>query len=157
VSGKGNRLNADVVPSVTFRRYVGTRHIASGITFWTKAGVRIINYPKLYLENGAQKNNACNVNYKPNIRVFKNSKNILGSDFPSYFLECILFNVPTHHFSNSYSDTFYQVLSFLEQAKNDGSLSTFQCQNEQQRIFGSEPHQTNLESVRSIIGGLIRM
>ena len=157
VSGTGNRLNADVVPSVTFRRYVGTRHIASGITFWTNTGVQIINYPKLHLENGSPKNNACGGHYKPIIRVFKNARNAAGSDFPSYFLECMLYNVPTNCFSSSYSNAFFQALQFLNNVKNDGSLKSFRCQNEQQQIFASEPHQTTLESAHSVINGLVRL
>ena len=157
VSGKGNRLKADVVPCVTFKHYVGTSHTASGITFWTKTGVQIINYPKLHLENGSRKNSACGGHYKSNIRVFKNARNVVDSDFPSYFLECMLYNVPTNCFSRTHSNTFLQALQVLISAKNDGSLKNFLCQNEQQRIFGGEPHQTSLESAHSVISGLVHL
>ena len=157
VAGNSRRLNADVVPCVTFKRYVGTSHVASGITFWTNDIVQIVNYPKHHLENGTGKNNSCDRNYKPNIRVFKNARNPFGSDFPSYFLECILYNVPTDFFSSSHSNSFFKALQFLTNAKDDGSLRDFLCQNKLQRIFGNEPHQTNLESAHSLINGLVRL
>ena len=49
VTGSGNRLNADVVPCMTYRNYNQdlTSH-AAGITFRTRFGVWIVNYPTLH-------------------------------------------------------------------------------------------------------------
>ena len=95
----GHRLDADVVPCNTYRQYNGTIVAASGITFWTQTGQQIINYPKLHLKNGSAKNSTCSMNYKPSVRMFKNARNRAQSKalgrYPSYFLECLLYNVPT--------------------------------------------------------------
>ena len=147
VSGKGNRLNADVVPCVRFEDYYNGAHTATGIAFWTNSNRPIINFPNLHYKNGSQKNERCNGRYKPNVRIFKNARNAIGNEFPSYFLECLLYNVPPHCFTNSgsYSDNFYYVLRYLHGAVRDGSLQAFRCQNRRQYLFGDGPHQTRLD------------
>ena len=93
VAGDGHRLNADVVPCTAYRHYLNGTY-TEGITFWTRGWTQIINFPKVHLEHGSQKNHECGGRYKPNVRVFKNARNAAGNDFPSYFLECLLYNVP---------------------------------------------------------------
>ena len=86
VAGYGNRLNADVVPCNTYRRYEDRYRYASGITFWTRGNIQIVNFPKAHLDNGSGKNGRCGGHYEPTVRMFKNARNRAGSDFPSYFL-----------------------------------------------------------------------
>ena len=155
VSGNSSRLDADVVPCVRFRHYQNTVVASKGITFWTLSRIQVVNYPKVHLDNGSAKNLQCASNYKPNVRVFKNARNRAGNDFPSYFLECMLYNVPNNCYSNSFRTTFLDTLSYLENAKNNGVLASFHCQNEQQLIFGSELHQVDLVSGESLIHDLV--
>ena len=155
VAGSGNRLNADVVPCNEYRDYSSNYNYAKGITFWTRKGMQIVNYPKLHLENGSEKNQNCNNCYKPNIRVIKNARNKAGNNFPSYFLECLLYNVPNNNFSSSYSETFHGVLDCLCNARNNGSLAFFICQNRQQEMFGTTEHQTSLRSAELCIDALV--
>ena len=157
VIGTGSRLNADVVPCVTYRKYTNYSHFVLGITFWTKHNLQIVNYPRNHLENGSDKNSQCGKNYKPTVRIFKNARNAANSDFPSYFLECMLYNVSNNCYSGSFSELFYKVLKFLHGAKTDGTLQNFQCQNEQQYMFGNELHQVNLSSARDLIDELIEL
>ena len=112
VAGHGSRLNADVVPCNSYRQYDGNYRYASGMTFWTRSGVQIINFPKAHLKNGSDKNGSCGANYKPSVRVFKNARNRAGSDFPSYFLECIMYNVPDHSFCSDHGATFVASVNF---------------------------------------------
>ena len=58
---------------------------------------------------------------------------------------------------NSFSSTFFEALSFLENAKNSGALTAFRSQNEQQRIFGNELHQIDLGSGRALINDLVAL
>ena len=102
VMGTGSRLNADVVPCVTYRKYTHYSRFVSGMTFWTKQNFQIVNYPKIHLKNGSDKNSQCGENYKPTVRIFKNARNAANSNFPSYFLECMLYNVPTNSFVGCY-------------------------------------------------------
>lgn len=157
VAGHGNRLDADVVPCVTIKHYDGLTHAASGITLWTNAGIQIVNYPKLHLQNGAAKNTACSQHYKPTVRIFKNARNRAGSNFPSYFLECMLYNVPSVYFSGNRTDTFRDALVFLGNSMNDGTLQTFNCQNGQQLMFGNQRHQIGIASAHVLINQLVNL
>ena len=150
VRGDGHRLNADVVPCTAYRHYHNATY-TKGITFWTRDGIQIINFPKAHLENGSQKNRACTDRYKPTVRVFKNARNAAENDFPSYFLECLLYNVPNGYFLDRFDATFPSVLKFLLAADQKGEMGQFLCQNKVQTIFGVGPHQTNLESARILL------
>ncbi|MYH01047.1 MAG: nucleotidyltransferase [Boseongicola sp. SB0673_bin_14] len=155
VSGYGNRLNADVVPCTEYRAYSSPGRYAKGITFFSGDGVQIINHPKLHLENGSTKNGLCSKRYKPTIRVFKNARNNATNDFPSYFLECLLYNVPNNCFVGSYSQTFVNALQHLCNARNDGSLSSFVCQNERQRVFGPNEYQISIGEAEICVDALV--
>lgn len=157
VAGNSSRLAADVVPCITFKRYLQTTHIATGITFWDKSGNQIVNYPKAHLNNGSTKNSECNRNYKPNVRVFKNARNKAENDFPSYFVESLLYNVPSGMYSSTYSSTFANALNFFHQAANDGSLARFRCQNEQLLMFGNGQDQVPLRAGEYLISDLIAL
>lgn len=154
VNGGGNRLNADVVPCNEYRNYQNGYVGATGITFWTQSYIQVVNYPKLHLDNGSAKNQSCLQNYKPNIRVFKNARNRANNDFPSYFVECLLHNVPTSYFGNSHSETVLGALQYLNTVKNDDSLETFLCQNGRQAIFGTAEHQIDILAGKAFINAL---
>lgn len=157
VTGSGYRLNADVVPCAEYRRYDGTKHLASGMTFWTNTGIQIVNYPKLHIEYGSRKNEACRKHYKPIVRVFKNARNEANNNFPSYFLECMIYNVPSSTYSASYARSFLDILNYFIDARSRGSIENFRCQNEQQYMFGSAPHQTNVTAAYTLIDALVEL
>ena len=146
VAGHGSRLAADVVPCNTYRLYSNPWIYGTGITFWTRSGVQIVNFPKAHLKNGADKNQHCATNYKPIVRMFKNARNRASSDFPSYFLECLMYNVPGNCFSPNHGNTFVAAVNHLLEAIDSGSIHSFRCQNEQQPLFGVAPYQTHVAS-----------
>ena len=118
VKGDGsNRLNADVVPCCTYKHYQGATLIADGITFWTQSGQQVVNYPKLHLVNGQGKNTNCSLRYKPNIRVFKNARNKAQTNnpYPSYFLECLFYNVPSSNFKYTHTATYLNCINWLSE------------------------------------------
>ena len=151
ITASSNRLAADVVPCITYRNYQNSRRIARGITFWTRSsGEQIINFPKLHKRNGSVKNQKTGNCFKPSIRMFKNAREkILDNDpslqgrYPSYFIECFLYNVPSKHFNGSYRDTYSGVCGSLASMSPD--FSQFRCQNEQQQLFGEESTQWDIE------------
>src|SRR5207247_8604885 len=64
-----NRLSADVLPCVEYRRYDKLAVVAKGISFWTKkTNTHVINYPKLHIARGVDKNKRVGNAYKPAIR-----------------------------------------------------------------------------------------
>lgn len=141
VAGSGNHLNADIVPCTEYRQYDNSGRYVTGITFWTRSGVQIVNFPKSHWNNGAYKNDCCQKYYKPNVRVFKNARNHAENNLSSYFLECMVYNVPDSEFSLSHADTFVHVVNFLLDAITNGSIRSLLCQNGHQTIFGTASHQ----------------
>ena len=157
VAGYGNRLNADVVPCTAYRRYSNPGWYSNGITFWTRNDVQIVNFPKDHLHNGSQKNSRCHTCYKPNVRVMKNARSRAGNDLPSYFLECLLYNVPDSCFSPRHADTFVATINYLFESVEDGTIQSFPCQNEQQTICGTEPHQTDVASIERFVRAMVSL
>ena len=157
VAGKTGRLNADVVPCCTYHQYRAVRHYSTGIVFWTRSRIQIINFPKLHKSNGESNNALCHTRYKPAIRMFKNARNEAENDFPSYFLEGLLYNVPNNCFSGSMRSTYTQVLGSLMAADEAGALERFYCQNGQHKLIGDMPWQTSLFAVRQAISALARL
>lgn len=154
----GNRLKGDVVVAATYRHYDGTKLIAEGITFWdTKTGEQIINYPKLHFENGATKHANTLKWYKPTVRIYKNAreriyknKPLLAGKFPSYFIECLMYNVPDEKYGQSYQSTFCNAVNWLDEAlKTDPSQ--FVCQNRMFYLFGSNSTQWNVSDAKTFV------
>ncbi len=155
VGSARHRLNADVVPCCEYRRF--ENGVVQGITFWTRSGVQVINYPEIHYQNGTAKNEACGGNYKRMIRVFKNARNAARSEFPSYFLECMLYNVSSFQYSGNLGGMFVRVLQELLDSKTDHSMTYWYCQNRQQSMFGNASHQIDRTQAHRVIDALVNV
>ncbi len=152
----GNRLPADVVPCANYRRYKDLRVTGEGMTFWTqKTKTQVINYPKLHIKRGAFKNGNVSKWYKPSVRMFKNVRESAGKSlpkkYPSYYLECLVYNASDDCFGNSFSDTYVSVINFLNDVRVSGNLSNFITQSGMQWLFGPEPYQWNEADAEGLI------
>jgi hypothetical protein len=139
ISGNGNRRDADVVVCADYRRYTRFRgahdnYYVDGVTFWSADRTQIINYPKLHSKNCTAKHQGTNQYFKPTVRIFKNMRNrMIDGNYireglaPSYFIEGMLYNVPSEHFGSSYGDTFAAAMNWLLAADR----SKLVCANEQ--------------------------
>lgn len=168
LAGDSNRVNADVVPCLQYRKY---KHFVSltdqayveGMKFYTQSEKRlIINYPKIHYENGCRKNSPEQTSgwFKATVRVFKNARSklvdtgkISESLAPSYFIECLIYNVPNSRFGNSWQSTYYGVLAWLAKA----DFSNFVCQNEQTKLFGDTPEHWNARSAQLLVKELLEL
>ena len=157
-------LPADVVVCIQYRKYPSNPRSVDdyieGMTFYVQAETRwVVNYPKFHYENGAEKNKGTNQWYKPTIRMFKNARtHLIGRGAPqdlapSYFLECLLYNVPDNKFGGTLQNTFYNVISWLLEA----DLSLFRCQNEQDALFGSSPEQWSEENAKRFLRYMVNL
>lgn len=163
VKATGGRLPADVVVCTQYRKYrsVNSRDYVEGMTFWTRNESRqVINYPKLHYKNGVTKHQNTNGWYKKSVRMFKNVRNYLEEHYyipdnlsPSYFLECLLYNVPNRSFGGNFQDTFCNVIDWLAEAKFDD----FVCQNDHLLLFGNTPEQWSISSAKKLIQKLIKL
>ena len=166
VVGNSNRLPADVVACVQHRRYKRFRSLndqsyVEGMVFYTiKEGRKVINFPKVHYQNGTKKNSRTSGWYKPTIRIFKNARThlvkqgIISKELaPSYFLECLLYNVPDIKFTSNHQNTFCNVLNWLLEANMNG----FVCQNEQLYLFGNTPEQWSSSDAQHFLNTLVSL
>lgn len=106
VDASSARVNADVVPSFTYKLYFADGSFRQGTKVFKKDGSAIVNYPKLQLERGKDKNVRTNGLYKKTVRILKRLENELVSkglteEVPSYLLECLIYNCDEDYFSRS--------------------------------------------------------
>ena len=137
IKPSGNRRSADIVVATQFRRYYSGSFgplYQSGISFFIAGGTRVANYPKQHSANCTAKHQATNGWYKPMVRILKNMRGrlvedgiIKGGSAPSYFLEGLLYNVPSDKFGKSYGDTFVAAMTWVLAAQRN----TLICANEE--------------------------
>ncbi|MDE2857707.1 MAG: hypothetical protein OXN94_07650 [Chloroflexota bacterium] len=124
----------------------------------------IYNFPKLHRDNGSAKNEYSRTrnNYKPTIRMFKNARNrlidrgiISESTAPSYFVECLLYNVPDDKYLGGFGNRYIEILSSLVDSLSHNQGQTLICQNEQSSLFGPESTQWNVGDAAKLLSGLL--
>lgn len=125
VPGRGARRDADVLACAEHRDYRSYQKASlddyeRGIVFWTRSGLKIVNYPKQHRDNCSVKHVLTSNRFKPNVRIIKNMRNkmldrklIEDGQAPSYFLEGMLSNVPNSEFANSFGQTFLNSIVWL--------------------------------------------
>lgn len=140
IAANGTRRKADVIAAIEFRRYrkfnsTLDQDYEPGIAFWTTAGQRIANYPKQHSRNLTTKHKSTNQWLKPMVRIFKNLRSKLVEDgllqpgvAPSYYLEGLLYNVPSPKFGSTYQDSFVNAMNWIQSEADKDELV---CANEQ--------------------------
>ncbi len=167
VTGPGN-MTADVLPALLYKQYIyfnssQDEGFAPGIKFADSSGNITLNYPKLHIANGEDKNslNRTGGRYKPTVRMFKNARNCASERgllpdgiAPSYFVECLLFNVlDVHYRGTGLRDTYYSVVKYLI----ENSIEAFMCQNGQLALFGPSSTQWNTTDASTFIRALANL
>lgn len=163
IAANSGRLPADVVVCAKYREYntVNLYDYTEGMVFWTKDTSRkVVNYPKIHYENGVNKHQATNKWYKPTVRIIKNIRTFLENSqvisktlAPSYFVECLLYNVPNNCFGISYQKALYHSADWL--LKTD--LTEFVCQNGKTLLFGYGPEQWSIPSAQQYIKAIVAL
>ena len=160
-----SRLPADVVVCAQYREYSYFRspkdyNMTEGMTFFTRDGQQIVNYPKPHYENGVRKNNGCVSSYKAGVRMLKNARNALvrrnwiqEGVVPSYFLECFAYNASNRCYSGSRQEQFVSILGDLM----GGTYSEYMCQNEVIRLFGPGADQWNQGNAKRLVAELYKL
>ncbi len=153
LTGNASRINADIVPCLSHKRYFNQYEYVAGIQFWTmKEGSSITNYPKIHLEKGEDKNqpHRTNTKYKHSVRILKNIKQQIvekhgfdPSKAPSYFIESTLYNVPDEHFKTDHQNTIAFTLDWILSKCNAATMTTV---SHQHLLFGTEPWQWNQQN-----------
>jgi hypothetical protein len=140
IAARDNRRRADVIAAVEFRRYHKFKNASDqsydeGICFFNAAGEKIANYPKQHAANLTLKHQQTSGWLKPCIRFFKNLRGRLVDDgrirtgtAPSYYLEGLLYNVPSEKYGTSYGTCFVNAINWIQ---NEADKSKLVCANEQ--------------------------
>lgn len=145
-------VSADVV--VTIR-------CGDGLAFFLPDEHRwVVSYPQQHYKRGLKKEKSTNNRYKRTIRMFKNARNhlvendiIKSKTASSYFIECLLFNVPDNLFKGDYRQTYMGIVGYLRSA----NLKQFNSQNGLRQLFGTSKDQWSVSDAQKFILALERM
>lgn len=122
----------------------------------------IVSYPKQHFDNCKSKGEPTKGMFKPFVRVFKNIRSYLidhdeiEEDLTtSYFIECLLYNIPDDYFLSSGLDNiFTNILKYLSEDLNTGNYLNYICANEITLLFGNEQEQKSISNARTLINDL---
>ena len=158
-------MNANLRVALQHRKY---QNFLGPNRQWYTEGIRFLahsedkwetSYPKLHYVHGAVKNLPNNTDgwFIAAVRMFKNARNRLVERgkidtglVPSYFLQCLLYNVPNAAFGSSCQATFYRVLDWLSRS----NFRSFMIQSGMEPLFGYEAGQWRPESARAFVDAL---
>jgi hypothetical protein len=149
IAANGNRRKADVIVAIQFRRYrsfvsSSNQQFTTGMCFRNKAKELIANYPKQHSANLTTKHQGTGNWLKPMIRILKNLRGKLIDDgllkagiAPSYYLEGLLYNVPSDKFTTSYQHCFINAMNWIQKEADKEKLL---CVNEQYYLLRENSH-----------------
>ena len=113
-----------------------------------------MNWPAQQLENGQALNEATGHRYKKYVRALKNAENALVAanlikELPSYFMECLVYNVPTTDLTHgSLDEGFAATLwSLWQKLENGSAFDEYQEPNELKWLFKGHPKWTVQDAV----------
>lgn len=101
-------VQADVVPAFQYRNYYyytsyDPNKYVEGIYLLSSKEEEVVNYPKVHLKNGIDKNISTNREYKKLVRIMKHIKNdmveenIVDRDkITSFLIESLVYNIPDY-------------------------------------------------------------
>ena len=141
--------DADLVVTVSYKESIG--FYLSDERRW------VVSFPQQHHDQGEKKEEATGRRFKRTIRMFKAARNWLvekkvltKDDAPSYFIECLLYNVPDGLFNPDLAPTYTGILGWLRKAE----LKEFVCQNGQVPLFGRGREQWSQEKARKFVKAL---
>lgn len=149
IDANGSRRKADVLVAIQFRRYFkfhssDDSEYVKGICFWNGKGERIANYPKQHSANLTTKHQNTSGWFKPMARVLKNMRSRMVDDglikagtAPSYYIEGLLYNVPTDKLTSSFQDCVVNTLNWYRQ---EASKTDLVCANQQYYLLRDGYH-----------------
>jgi hypothetical protein len=168
VYSPSSNLYADIVVCEQYRQYLKYRSASEysyyqGIIFWTRdTKEQVVNFPKYHIDNGSEKNKLAS-EYKASVRMFKNIKRELVDSAildkavaPSYFVECLLYNVPNNRFGTNRRSTIIGILDWFH-TLNDAGKATLLCQNGIVPLFGSSKQQWSYDKALKYMWGVMEL
>jgi len=144
--------SADVVVTIRY---------GNGLAFYLPDERRwVISYPQQHYKRGHKKEKATNNRYKRTVRMFKCARNhlvenevIRSKTASSYFIECLLYNVPDNLFKADFRQTYSGIVTYLKSA----NLKQFNSQNGVLQLFGKSKDLWNVGDAQKFVLALERM
>jgi len=135
----------------------------------------IVSFPRLHAQNGFDKDQATDGNFKSMVRLFKTLHSLNVNEFSlvppdtasGYFIECLLYNAPDKLFRDasiknkkggaeaepSYNEIFNKLMNYLMNVDMDD----FMCQNKIWKLFGEAAEFWDIKRVDAFRNGIIRL
>ena len=117
----------------------------------------VVSHPQRHYRRGRRKERATGNRFRRTVRMFKATRNHLVINgvinertAPSYFIECLLYNVPERLFSQLLSTTYVDVLNWLGSAQ----MRMFATQSGDMELFGSRAEQWTTNEARRFMAAL---
>jgi len=140
---------------------VVTLRCENGLAFYLSDERRwVVSYPQQHYARGLKKERATNGGYKRTIRMFKATRNHLVEDgaigdgtAPSYFIECLLYNVPDDLFKLGLGQSFTGIVEYLANTE----LQQFRCQNGIRELFGPSRDLWSVDKAQRFVRALGRL
>jgi predicted nucleotidyltransferase len=144
------RVETDAIPSFQYRnyRYINSKNpdlFKEGIKFYSLNNDEVINYPKIHIENGIQKNNDTQRRYKRLVRIFKRIRYKMieegisvNKDISSFLIECLVWNIPNSYFNNydTWEERLREIIIYLfNQTKTDENCKKWREVSEMLYLF----------------------
>jgi hypothetical protein len=144
------RIETDAIPSFQYRnyRYINSKNpdlFKEGIKFYSLNNDEVINYPKIHIENGIQKNNDTQRRYKRLVRIFKRIRYKMieegisvNKDISSFLIECLVWNIPNSYFNNydTWEERLREIIIYLlNQTKTDENCKKWREVSEMLYLF----------------------
>lgn len=166
VEGAAGRVPMNLLVGIQHRLFLNFasasgKQYREGLCFWDPDGRQVVRFPKLHHENGEAKDGEAGTKgwFKPLVRLFKGlrghlvEREILDPALaPSYFLECLVYNVPNQHFGWSLADSLAGALKWL----STSPLAGLKAQNGIDPLFGSGPGQWSDKHARLFLATVVR-
>ncbi|MSQ30592.1 MAG: hypothetical protein EXR64_00990 [Dehalococcoidia bacterium] len=151
---------AEVIAALPYRHYSGLGGWTAGITYFTRGFEQVVHYPRLHRDNGALKDRETEGRYRATVRTARQMRDYLQDVLalergrvPSYFLECLLWNVPARTYAaEAPGPRMQQVVRYLEGAY----LPAFEQQHMIESLFGPTPSQWTTSDARLFIDAASR-
>lgn len=160
VKANSYRVNADVVPCFTYKKFRSPTEVsAEGIKSIADDGRAFDSFPDQHYANGVSKNARTQRMYKSVTRILKNVRNELldlrqidKKLMPSFFLECLTWNVPDPLFTaNSYKEATRNIMLRLWNDMGNLVISQEYAEiSNLKGLFEGHPQRTP-EQVRSFL------
>jgi hypothetical protein len=160
IEANSYHVNADIVPAFQYRDYkiinsTDPEKYVNGIKYLATDSTEVINYPKDHINNGKQKNNDSNYQYKRLVRIMKHIRNDMvdagkvdGDKITSFLIECLVWNVPNNIITgnNTWEGTVQDTIVYLWNAIMDEKHKEWGEVSERLYLFYPERKWTAIET-----------